>query len=160
MSDSIQTGTDSIQIGANILPYRTTTVELKMDSIQADLYRGVYSEQQTKLGAGKDSQGQQGRINHAVHATLRRLCHAGLNPELDKFAKVQHNVRNVNQWFESKDKDYGASVFHMRTLATIANTRGLNSGIRSLATVAACPVAAIHCFPRQKHSLLFNSVTK
>ncbi len=67
------------------------------------------------MGVGADPETQQGRLNHA---TLRRICHASLNLELDKFATVKNDVAHVNKWFESSDNDYGASVYFKWTRGT------------------------------------------
>ena len=93
-------------------PYRITDVDILMTKHQEKLYKKVHQAQRSKLGAGVDPKTKQGKLNHA---TLRRICHAVLDPELDKFAKYRSSVRNVNTWYDTKDKDSGATIFHERT---------------------------------------------
>ena len=94
MSDFVDVGGISVRIGANIPPYRITTVDLQMTGLQKQLYRKVHAEQRSRMSVGKDPEMHQGRLNHA---TFRRLCHVALNPELDKFATVKNNVQHVNR---------------------------------------------------------------
>lgn len=91
------------------------TVELKMNPLQALAYNCVHKKYAPFLTAGADTETGEGRLDIRVH---RMLCHATLNPELQKVADQVGliTVNDVNRWSEGYN-DFGVTWYHQMTRA-------------------------------------------
>ncbi len=104
-----------MKVAQQVPPYRITTVELKMNPLQALTYNRVHKKYAPSLTAGADTETGEGRLDTRVH---RMLCHATLNPELQKVADRVGliTVNDVNRWSEGYN-DFGATWYHQMTRA-------------------------------------------
>jgi len=102
-----------MKVAEQVPPYRITTVELKMNPMQAKTYNRVHRKYAPSIAAGADSETGEGRMDTRVH---RMLCHATMNPELQRIADRAGliTVKDVNQWSEGYN-DFGATWYHQMT---------------------------------------------
>lgn len=91
MADTVMKGEEEIKIGVDILPYKVFTVELGSTGNAKRVYNKIYRICAANVAEDKkkEKDSDSGRKSRAITSMVidsqRRLNHAALNPELDKF---------------------------------------------------------------------------
>ena len=82
-------------MGALVLSFTITTVELEMNQLQANEYSRFHQDYAEYLNVGFNQETHQGHIDPLKH---RRLWITTLTPALDAVAPKTH-VKRLERWF-------------------------------------------------------------